>query len=154
MDTLPKQIQDGLAFEQANFVNGSCKNDFFYECLDEAGSAAPGTLLKVEKHIDTSEYLLPPGTALSRFMYQSENLNGQPVPVSALIIWPYTASSIPDGHPVVAWAHGTSGVSPDCAPSHHKNIWQHFLSPYQLVLHGLSTNTYPSQAMQMIFSMG
>ena len=136
MDTLPKPIQDGLAFERSNFINGSCVDDPFYTCPHEAESAAPGSLLKIEKIVDTSEYLIPPGIALSRYMYQSENLNGQPVPVSALIIWPYTASSLPDGHPVIAWAHGTSGVVPDCAPSHHKNIWQHFLAPYQLVLQG------------------
>ena len=81
------------------------------------------SVLKIKENVDTLEYLIPPGTALSRFMYQSENLNGQTVPVSALIIWPYTTSPLPDGHPVAAWTHGTSGVSPDCAPSHLKTIW-------------------------------
>ena len=136
MDTLPKPILDGLAFEHSNFVSGSCHDDPFYDCPDQAENAAPGTLLKLERTVDTSEYLMPPATALSRFIYQSENLNGQLVPVSALIMWPYTASPLSDGLPVVAWAHGTSGVSPDCAPSHHKNLWQHFLAPYQLVLQG------------------
>ena len=136
MDSLPKPIQDAIAFEKANFVNGSVIDDSFYDTPNDATDAPPGKLLKVENHVDTSKYLIPPGTALSRIVYQSENLNGHAVPVSALIIWPYTTSPLPDGHPVVAWAHGTSGGSPDCAPSHMKNIWQHFLAPYQLALQG------------------
>ena len=98
--------------------------------------APAGTLLKVEKDVDTFKYLLPPATALSRVMYQSENLSGALVPVSALVLWPYPPRSQPDGYPIVAWAHGTSGLSPDCAPSRHKNLWQHFLAPYQLALQG------------------
>ena len=136
MDSLPKPIRDSIAFEQSNYVDGSVIDEPFYSTPKEAETAAPGSLLRVESDVDNSKYLIPPGIALSRIIYQSENLNGQVVPVSALILWPYTASKLADGYPVVAWAHGTSGGSPDCAPSHLKNVWQHFLAPYQLVLQG------------------
>lgn len=34
------------------------------------------------------------------------------------------------------WAHGTSGGSKDAAPSRIRNLWQHFVGPYQLALQG------------------
>ena len=136
MSGLPQPILDALAFEKAIRVKGSVLDDPFYQCPPDALHAAPGTLLKLEKDIDTTPYLIPAGTALSRFVYQSEKLNGSPVPVSAIILWPYAARSQPDGFPVVAWAHGTSGANTNHAPSNYKNLLQHFLAPYQLALHG------------------
>ena len=103
--------------------------------MDSAGAPA-GTLLKVEREVDPAAYLLPPATALSRIIFQSEKLTGSLVPVSAFIVWPYTPRLLPDGHPIAAWAHGTSGISADAAPSHLKTLWQHFLGPYQLALQG------------------
>lgn len=73
---------------------------------------------------------------LSRIIFQSKTLNGSLAPVSAFILWLYSPRNLIDGHPVVAWSHGTSGIAPNCAPSHYKNLWQHSLAPYQLVLQG------------------
>lgn len=112
-------------------------DDPFYEVAAKDSKSSPGTLLKLEKTTDTTKYLLPPSTALSRFIYQSETLSGSPVPVSAFILWPYSPRRQPDGgHPVVAWAHGTSGLAANTAPSHLKNLWQHYLAPYQIALQG------------------
>ena len=54
------------------------------------------------------------------------------------MLWPYSPRSRSqlDGYPVVAWAHGTSGFDANAAPSHHKNLWQHFLAPHQIALQG------------------
>ena len=68
---------------------------------------------------------------MSRTMFQSKTLLGYLVPVSAYILWAYTPRTLADGDPVVAWAYGTSRTAADCAPSHLKNVWQHFLAPYQ-----------------------
>jgi len=136
MTTLPQPVLDALHFEQANWAKGSVLDDPFYKCPADAASASPGTLLKVEKDVDTATYMLPPATALSRIVYQSEALNGSGVPVSAFILWPYSPRPYVDGHPVVAWAHGTSGADANTAPSNHKNLWQHFLGPYQIALQG------------------
>lgn len=134
---IPEIIQQSLAFEQSQWATGSVLEDPFYSLTDEnAASAPPGTLLKLEATTNTSLFSLPPSTALSRFIYQSKTLKGSLVPVSAYILWPHTARSSHDGYQVVAWAHGTSGSSPNCAPSHMKNLWQHFLAPYQLSLQG------------------
>lgn len=136
MSGLPKAILDALEFERAIRVKGSVLDDPFYQCPSGSSQAAPGTLLKVEKNVDTTPYLIPVGTALSKFVYQSEKLNGAPVPVSGFILWPYATRSYQDGYPVVAWAHGTSGAKTNQAPSNYKNLLQHFLAPYQLALQG------------------
>lgn len=136
MERLPKDIKESLDFEQSNWTKGSVVDDPFYDAPQESSDAAPGTLLKIDTDVDTSKYLIPPTTSLSRFVYQSETLKGSKVPVSAYVLWPYSPRSQPDGYPIVAWAHGTSGFDANAAPSHHKNLWQHFLCPYQIALQG------------------
>lgn len=136
MDSLPALIVNALKFEKSNWAHGSVLEHPFYQCPREAANVSPGSLIKLEKDIDTSSYLLPPATALSRILYQSETLKGDPVPVSGLVLWPYSPRSQPDGYAVVAWAHGTSGADANAAPSNKKSLWQHFLAPYQLALQG------------------
>lgn len=135
MDRLPTAVSKALAFEATNFANGPAIDDPFNRAPDGAEKAAPGSILKVEE-VDTSKYLLPPATAMSRIMYQSENLKGAVVPTSAYVLWPYSPRSQPDGHPVVGWAHGTSGFFANAAPSNHKSLLQHWLAPFPLVLNG------------------
>lgn len=136
MERLPSGVKESLEFEKSNWTNGSIVDDSFYDAPQEALNAPPGTLLKIDKNVDTSKYLIPPTASLSRFVYQSETLRGSKVPVSAYVLWPYSPRSQSDGYPVVAWAHGTSGFDANAAPSHHKNLWQHFLCPYQIALQG------------------
>ena len=136
MEPLPSAVKEILEFEKTNWVDGSVFDDPFYDAPQEALNAPPGTLLKLDKEVDTSKFMIPPTAALSRFVYQSETLKGSKVPVSAYVLWPYSPRSQPDGYPVVAWAHGTSGFDANAAPSHHKNLWQHYLCPYQLAVQG------------------
>lgn len=136
MSSLPGPIAEALKFESLSWANGPTSDDPFYQVPEGSSKAIPGSVLKIEKDTDTSKYLLPPATAMSRFIYQSENLTGNPVPSSAFILWPYSPKSHSDGYPVVAWAHGTIGSSANCAPSNHKTLWQHFLAPFQLAAEG------------------
>lgn len=136
MERIPRGVMESLEFEKSNWANGSVVNDPFYDAPREALDSPPGTLLKIEKDTDTTKYLIPPTAALSRFVCQSETLRGSKVPVSGYVLWPYSPRSQPDGYPIVAWAHGTSGFDANAAPSHHKNLWQHFLAPYQIALQG------------------
>lgn len=134
--TLPQEVQDSLAFESSNRAGESVLDQNFYTAPEGSGDSPPGTLLKLEKYADTSKYLLPSTTALSRFIYQSESLLGTKRPVSAYILWPYSPRSLSDGFAVAAWAHGTSGFDANAAPSNMKHLWQHFQAPYQLALNG------------------
>ncbi|KAL8717595.1 MAG: hypothetical protein Q9225_005175 [Loekoesia sp. 1 TL-2023] len=136
MDVLPPPVLEAIQFEKSNEANGSVFEDEFYSVAGSTARATAGTMLKVEQDVDTSKYLLPPATAMSRFIYQTETLKGAKVPSSAFILWPYSPKSHVDGYPVVVWAHGTSGVFASSAPSNQKNLWQHFLAPYQLVCEG------------------
>lgn len=136
MSGLPQPVLDALEFEKSIRVKGSVLDDPLYHVPPELSQAAPGTLLKVEKDFETKPYLIPASTALSKIVYQSEKLDGTPVPVSGFILWPYAARSQQDGYQVVAWAHGTSGANAEHAPSNYKNLLQHFLAPYQLALQG------------------
>lgn len=136
MEDLPSGVADSLEFAKLNWAQGSILDDPFYSSIHESSESPPGTLLRLEGNVDTTKYSLPPTTALSRFIYQSATLNGFKVPVSAYVLWPYSPRSQSDGYPVVAWAHGTSGFDANAAPSHHKNLGQHFLAPYQIALQG------------------
>ena len=129
-------ITNALKFEQSHRAHSSVLEDPFYAAPKAASEAIPGKLLKVEKETNTALYTIPPNLSMSRFMYQSKTSKGSPVPVSAYVLWPYIVRPHPTGYPVVAWAHGTSGVSPECAPSNIKHLWHHFQAPYQLALLG------------------
>jgi dipeptidyl aminopeptidase/acylaminoacyl peptidase len=50
--------------------------------------------------------------------YVSTTPAGDLVPVSGVLIQPKVAAP-PGGYPVVVWAHGTTGVGDECAPSHY-----------------------------------
>ncbi|KAL9582992.1 MAG: hypothetical protein Q9212_002973 [Teloschistes hypoglaucus] len=136
MDALPPPVLEALKFERSNYAAASVKEDSFYRVPNDTSGAAPGTPLKVDKDVDVSNFMIPSATALSRILYQSEDLTGKLVPASAFILWPYVPRSQPDGHAIVAWAHGTSSITAEGAPSNHKNLWQHFLGPYPLALQG------------------
>ena len=151
--TLPSYILDSLAFERTQWAGPSVYSNPFYTTPPppDAASAQPGSLLHLESSTQTSDYTLPPGTGLSRFIYQSVTSTGARLPVSAYILWPFcprisplpfgssASSSGGDGKSycnIVAWAHGTSSVTPNGAPSNQKNLWQHYLAPFNLALQG------------------
>lgn len=50
-----------------------------------------------------------------RILYRSTGLNGEPIPVTASLVFP--DGPAPAGRPVIAWAHPTTGVADKCAPS-------------------------------------
>ena len=129
-------IAVALNFERSNWANGSVANDF-YTVPSNASTASPGSLLKLQIDANTSAYTLPPATALTRFLFQTVDLNGTTIPASAYILWPYKPRTQPDGrYPVIGWGHGTSGEFGDCAPSHIRNLWYQFTAPYTLALQG------------------
>lgn len=137
---LPLQLVSALAFERTTWGSGtSVCSDPFYKTDARHADAKPGTLLKVEE-TDPARYTIPPGTGISRVVYQSKNSNGTATPASAYILFPHSPRYLADGSiPVVVWAHGTSAVSghhPNCAPSHHRDLWQHYMAPIPLALHG------------------
>lgn len=84
--------------------------DAFYRPPDNLADAAPGELLRVEPFTRG----VPDGVRGWRVLYRSVGPVGEPVAVSGLVLEPMDA----DGpRPLVAIAHGSTGVAEDCAPS-------------------------------------
>ena len=82
------------------------------------GGRLPGTLIRSEPF---NGYSLPPGAHAVRILYVSRARDGAPDAASGVVLIP--AGSPPrSGWPVIAWAHGTSGVARMCAPSLMKDV--------------------------------
>lgn len=135
-DAEANNIEVAVNFERSNWADGSVETNPFYEVPSNASHAKPGSLLKLQLSANTSRFTLPPNTALSRILYQTQTLNGSSIPASAFILWPYAPRVEKDGFPVVGWGHGTSGGFANCAPSHIRNLWYQFTAPYTLALQG------------------
>lgn len=82
----------------------------FYQVAPAAG-AQPGALLRAEPML-----AVPAGATATRIAYASTGLDGAPIAVSAVVIVPAGAAPA-RGRDIIAWAHPTTGVARDCAPS-------------------------------------
>lgn len=89
----------------------SAQQGEFYDVLPQEVPGRPGTIIR-------QEALRPPRGAASayRILYRSRGLNGEPIAVSGVVALP-SAPPPKKGRPIVAWAHGTSGIADHCAPS-------------------------------------
>ena len=86
--------------------------DSFYKPPTVLPSGPPGTIIRSEPISSVP----PAGARAWRVLYTSTDPSGRPIAVSGVIVAPDRAA--PDGGwPVLAWAHGTTGVTPKCAPS-------------------------------------
>ncbi|KAF9640793.1 putative secretory protein [Lasiodiplodia theobromae] len=106
--------------------------------INWTSSIPAGTVFAVENVTNTSLYTLPAPISMSRIIYQTATINGTNVPASAYVLWPYLPRTFPNvtGLPVIGWGHGTSGVLPDCGPSHIRNLWYQFAGPYEMAMQG------------------
>ena len=117
-----RQCRSSPELRALQLVSGSVTSLRFYRPSSNASTSA-GSLLKLEVDANASAYTLPPQTAISQILYQTETLNGTLVPASAAILWPYAPRQLEDGsYPVVSWAHATSGIFPECGRSHVRNL--------------------------------
>jgi alpha-beta hydrolase superfamily lysophospholipase len=93
----------------ARFASKPAVPDAFYEHPLPADAQA-GTLLSSAPFT----HAVPPAAKGWRILYVT--LRGDaPAMASAVVVLPSAASDRP--RPVIAWAHGTTGVTPGCAPS-------------------------------------
>jgi acetyl esterase/lipase len=87
------------------------KPDAFYEPPAPMPAGKPGDVLRSEPVEDG-----PEGARSWRILYRSTGMRGEPVAVSAMLVVP-DGPAPQGGRGVVAWAHPTTGVAQDCAPS-------------------------------------
>jgi pimeloyl-ACP methyl ester carboxylesterase len=110
---MPKSIEQAVGMERADALPRTA----FYDtpALD---TSKPGELLRRESG---TGYALPAGATAVRILYHSLNADGTDVAASGVVLIP--AGKAPaEGWPVIAWAHGTSGVARQCAPSLQKDM--------------------------------
>lgn len=90
----------------------------FYDTPSPLPTAKPGTLIRAKAFDD---YDLPYGVNAVRILYYSRSAAGRNVAVSGVVLVP-ERSTPPGGWPVIAWAHGFTGVGRECAPSLKPNL--------------------------------
>ena len=88
----------------------SGSDDDFYVVPDPLPPGDPGQLIRVQDLGQSDGY------AHQRVMYHSRDARDRDRAVTGIISYP-TASAPDDGWPVVAVAHGTTGLAAQCAPS-------------------------------------
>ena len=89
----------------------------FYASEGVQLSGRPGELLRSEPFPGA-----PDGATAHRVLYESTGFDGKPVAVSGIVIVP-VGKAPPEGRPIVAWAHPTTGVANGCAPSLNANFF-------------------------------
>lgn len=89
-------------------LSATPRPDSFYTAPEEV-SSEPGQLLRAEPF----ERTIPEGARAWRILYTTTVGEGRPAVASGLVVTPDTDAE----HPVVAWAHGTTGFATGCALS-------------------------------------
>ncbi len=112
---LPQTPAAALAFEKADRVT----DDAFYKTATPLPPGKPGELIRSDP---TGDYSVGKGVKGYRILYHSRSATGRDVAASAAVLLPPGAPPA-GGWPVIAWAHGTSGVAQMCAPSMMKDVY-------------------------------
>ena len=112
---MPKTVAQAIAMEQADRLSIGD----FYSTPANLSATKPGDLLRKEPF---TGYTLPKGATAVRIIYHSLDATGGDVATSAAVLIP-AGRPPPQGWPVIAWAHGTSGVARLCAPSAMKDVY-------------------------------
>src|SRR3984885_2568614 len=111
----------------------------FYRAPPSAVAGQPGTLVRQEV-IDGA----PLGATAYRVLYRSIGMKGEPIFVSGVVIVPQ-GDPPPEGRPIVAWAHPTTGITPRCAPSLAIFLFQQIQGLRSFIEHGyvVAATDYP-----------
>lgn len=100
----------------------------FYDVPDPLPAGKPGTLIRSQEF---NQYQIPFSITAVRILYHSRSAGGEDVAASGVVLYPYGKKPPSGGWPIIAWAHGFSGVARACAPSLMRNIGHGpFLSMY------------------------
>ena len=94
----------------------------FYTAPDPVPSGPAGTIIRSQPHLVPKAMGAPVGTKATAVLYTSRDyVTGKPIAVSGVIYQPPPGPLPKGGRPVVAWAHGTTGIASPCAPSLQAN---------------------------------
>lgn len=110
---LPGSIDDAIRMESEDAL----PRTEFYD-TPALASSRPGDLLRQEPG---TGYALPDGVTAVRILYHSLSADDKDVATSGVVLVPAGTAPI-GGWPIIAWAHGTSGVARQCAPSLERDM--------------------------------
>jgi Secretory lipase len=82
----------------------------FYGIPSPLAEGTPGEIIRTER------VAAPRGAVAWRVLYHSRSVQGDDIAVSGLVVAP-DKTPPPGGFPVIAYAHGTTGIADRCAPS-------------------------------------
>ena len=82
----------------------------FYTPPANMPKKAPGTLIR------STPITAPSGAKAWKVLYHSRSVDGRDIAVSGVVVVP-TSAAPKGGRPVATWAHGTTGLADQCAPS-------------------------------------
>ena len=112
---LPHSVTEAIKMERENALPRTT----FYNEGKLVLNSKPGDLLKKARF---NGYEVPEGATAVRILYHSLDADNHDVATSGVVLIP--AGKAPaEGWPVIAWAHGTSGVAQKCAPSLQKDVY-------------------------------
>ncbi len=111
----------------------------FYDASVTELLGAPGSIIRTEPLAGA-----PLGASAFRVLYRSQDRNGDSIAVSGVIVVPQGRAAR-GGRPVVAWAHGTTGIARKCAPSMRSSIFQTIRGLRDLLARGyvVTATDYP-----------
>ena len=121
-------------FNNQSLAEDVFTSDFYSTPSNFSESMKPGEVLRIEEITGTDLNMLfgyPAGFTLWRLMYTSSNVYNKTVPATSFVLAPYFLI----GRTVV-WAHGTSGITRDCAPSNQNMLYYSFSGLFPLVQQG------------------
>lgn len=95
--------------------------DDFYDPPAHLHHYSRGDLIKYDEDFELDPKT-PSVGAEYRIMYRSRGAIENAIAVTGVVVVP-AGTPPPGGWPIVAWAHGTSGVGDDCAPSKHGTLY-------------------------------
>jgi hypothetical protein len=90
----------------------------FYTPPQPLPPGQPGSIIRKE----TLPSNLPEGAQAWRVMHRSSGLEGNPIAVTGTIVAP-NGTSVKSRN-IIAWAHGTTGIRPECGVSHTSDPYQ------------------------------
>jgi acetyl esterase/lipase len=134
----PPATQPVAATTTATPATTADKN--FYSAADvNLASYANGALIRSEP-MPTA----PDNASAFRVLYRSTGLHGEPIAVSGVVIVPVGAPP-PGGRPIVAWAHPTTGIVAQCAPSLARVFFRSIQGLHELLAQGfvIAATDYP-----------
>ncbi|MCI1018696.1 alpha/beta fold hydrolase [Microbacterium sp. C5A9] len=116
----------------------------FYALPSPVPSADPGTIIRMEAIASA-----PAGSSAWRVIYHSQNLAGDDIPVSGVVIVPDDPAP-GGGRTVIAWAHPTTGAAARCAPSLGLDPFQYIEGLHELLAEGyaIAATDYPGLGVE------